>query len=180
MAEGDASPNGGARDARARSVGERRKPTDLSRAHLGCELRALAASLLLQLRCCALPPPRLVSPAPRSALGPGQAAVALKPAPALAPAPRATMNGHANGGGAAGVRALAPGKADKGADFANYFCTYAFLYHQKEMLSDRVRMDAYYDSIFKNTRHFEGKVSFLFLVLSFLFRFFLYGLGWSS
>ncbi|KAE8736090.1 Arginine methyltransferase 10 isoform 2 [Hibiscus syriacus] len=29
------------------------------------------------------------------------------------------------------------GPLDKGADFANYFCTYAFLYHQKEMLSDR-------------------------------------------
>uniref|UniRef100_A0A0D6R564 Protein arginine N-methyltransferase PRMT10 n=1 Tax=Araucaria cunninghamii TaxID=56994 RepID=A0A0D6R564_ARACU len=46
---------------------------------------------------------------------------------------------------------------DKGADFANYFCTYAFLYHQKEMLSDRVRMDAYYTAIFENKHHFEGK-----------------------
>ncbi|KAL8189632.1 hypothetical protein R6Q57_029198 [Mikania cordata] len=26
---------------------------------------------------------------------------------------------------------------DKDVDFANYFCTYAFLYHQKDMLSDR-------------------------------------------
>ncbi|XP_024383890.1 protein arginine N-methyltransferase PRMT10 [Physcomitrium patens] len=68
------------------------------------------------------------------------------------------MNGHGNGGcAAAGVPRAAFGKADKGADFANYFCTYAFLYHQKEMLSDRVRMDAYYDSIFKNARHFKGK-----------------------
>ena len=49
-------------------------------------------------------------------------------------------------------------KVDKGADFANYFSTYAYLYHQKEMLSDRVRMDAYYDAIFKNARHFRGKV----------------------
>lgn len=47
---------------------------------------------------------------------------------------------------------------DKGVDFANYFCTYAFLYHQKEMLSDRVRMDAYFNSIFKNKSHFLGKV----------------------
>ncbi|XP_076956940.1 protein arginine N-methyltransferase PRMT10-like [Bidens hawaiensis] len=46
---------------------------------------------------------------------------------------------------------------DKGVDFANYFCTYAFLYHQKEMLSDRVRMDAYYDSVFNNKHHFIGK-----------------------
>jgi protein arginine N-methyltransferase 1 len=50
---------------------------------------------------------------------------------------------------------------DKAADFANYFCTYAFLYHQKEMLSDRVRMDAYYQSIFRNARHFAGKVCHL-------------------
>ncbi|KAF8034440.1 hypothetical protein BT93_C0676 [Corymbia citriodora subsp. variegata] len=53
------------------------------------------------------------------------------------------------GGGGAGV--------DKGVDFANYFCTYAFLYHQKEMLSDRVRMDAYYNAIFQNKHHFLGK-----------------------
>lgn len=56
--------------------------------------------------------------------------------------------GRAGGGG---------GVVDKGADFANYFCTYAFLYHQKEMLSDRVRMDAYYTAIFENKHHFEGK-----------------------
>ncbi|KAM7509421.1 hypothetical protein LguiA_019874 [Lonicera macranthoides] len=49
------------------------------------------------------------------------------------------------------------GGVDKGVDFANYFCTYAFLYHQKEMLSDRVRMDAYFNSIFKNKTHFLGK-----------------------
>ncbi|KAM5547846.1 protein arginine N-methyltransferase PRMT10 [Rosa sericea] len=47
---------------------------------------------------------------------------------------------------------------DKGVDFANYFCTYAFLYHQKEMLSDRVRMDAYYNAVFQNKHHFDGKV----------------------
>ncbi|XP_059638032.1 protein arginine N-methyltransferase PRMT10 [Cornus florida] len=46
---------------------------------------------------------------------------------------------------------------DKGVDFANYFCTYSFLYHQKEMLSDKVRMDAYYRAIFENKHHFHGK-----------------------
>ncbi|KAB5514228.1 hypothetical protein OIU77_006082 [Salix suchowensis] len=46
---------------------------------------------------------------------------------------------------------------DKGVDFAQYFCTYAFLYHQKEMLSDRVRMDAYFNAIFENKHHFKGK-----------------------
>ncbi|KAK4391648.1 protein arginine N-methyltransferase PRMT10 [Sesamum angolense] len=51
----------------------------------------------------------------------------------------------------------ASGVVDKGVDFANYFCTYGFLYHQKEMLSDRVRMDAYYNAIFENKHHFQGK-----------------------
>ncbi|KAL5836082.1 hypothetical protein ACOSQ4_015579 [Xanthoceras sorbifolium] len=61
----------------------------------------------------------------------------------------ATSNGEAGVGGGATV--------DKGVDFAQYFCTYAFLYHQKEMLSDRVRMDAYYNAIFQNKHHFQGK-----------------------
>nr|XP_048321970.1 protein arginine N-methyltransferase PRMT10 [Ziziphus jujuba var. spinosa] len=46
---------------------------------------------------------------------------------------------------------------DKGVDFAQYFCTYAFLYHQKEMLSDRVRMDSYFNAIFQNKHHFHEK-----------------------
>ncbi|KAI4379448.1 hypothetical protein MLD38_005745 [Melastoma candidum] len=60
------------------------------------------------------------------------------------------VSGGDRRGGASGV--------DKGVDFAQYFCTYAYLYHQKEMLSDRVRMDAYYNSVFKNKKHFQGKV----------------------
>jgi hypothetical protein len=43
-------------------------------------------------------------------------------------------------------------------DFANYFCTYAFIYHQKQMLEDRNRMDGYYNGIMKNKACFEGKV----------------------
>ncbi|XP_010533181.1 PREDICTED: protein arginine N-methyltransferase PRMT10 [Tarenaya hassleriana] len=46
---------------------------------------------------------------------------------------------------------------DKDVDFAQYFCTYGFLYHQKDMLSDRVRMDAYYNAVFENKHHFSGK-----------------------
>lgn len=62
---------------------------------------------------------------------------------------------YPNGGG---ERGLGGGDTvDKGVDFANYFCTYSFLYHQKEMLSDRVRMDAYFNSIFQNRHHFLGK-----------------------
>ncbi|KAI8570856.1 hypothetical protein RHMOL_Rhmol01G0070000 [Rhododendron molle] len=58
-------------------------------------------------------------------------------------------NGVAAGSGGRGV--------DKGVDYANYFCTYSFLYHQKEMLCDRVRMNAYYNAVFDNRDHFIGK-----------------------
>ncbi|KAG6502832.1 hypothetical protein ZIOFF_035120 [Zingiber officinale] len=54
--------------------------------------------------------------------------------------------------------AAAGATVDKEVDFANYFCTYAFLYHQKEMLADRVRMDAYFNAVFQNKHHFKGKV----------------------
>eukprot|EP00238_Polyblepharides_amylifera_P015684 CAMPEP_0196577162 /NCGR_PEP_ID=MMETSP1081-20130531/6275_1 /TAXON_ID=36882 /ORGANISM="Pyramimonas amylifera, Strain CCMP720" /LENGTH=384 /DNA_ID=CAMNT_0041896005 /DNA_START=31 /DNA_END=1185 /DNA_ORIENTATION=+ len=43
-------------------------------------------------------------------------------------------------------------------DFANYFCTYGYLYHQKEMLEDPQRMQAYHDSIFLNKAQFKDKV----------------------
>lgn len=57
---------------------------------------------------------------------------------------------------------------DKGVDYAQYFCTYSFLYHQKEMLSDRVRMDAYFNAIFKNKHHFDGKVTLFLLLFDYL------------
>jgi type I protein arginine methyltransferase len=49
-------------------------------------------------------------------------------------------------------------EADKAADYANYFCSYAYLYHQKQMLMDHVRMRAYHSAIFGNRALFEGKV----------------------
>lgn len=49
-------------------------------------------------------------------------------------------------------------EADKAADFANYFCSYAYLYHQKQMLMDHVRMRAYFNAIMQNKSLFEGKV----------------------
>ncbi|WOK97941.1 protein arginine N-methyltransferase PRMT10 [Canna indica] len=55
-------------------------------------------------------------------------------------------------------RGGASASVDKGVDFANYFCTYGYLYHQKEMLADRVRMDAYFNAVFQNKHHFQGKV----------------------
>ncbi len=49
-------------------------------------------------------------------------------------------------------------EADKAADFANYFCSYGYLYHQKQMLMDHVRMRAYHSAIMSNKSLFEGKV----------------------
>lgn len=43
-------------------------------------------------------------------------------------------------------------------DFANYFCTYAYIYHQKQMLTDDLRMQSYRDAIFENPNHFKDKV----------------------
>ncbi len=47
--------------------------------------------------------------------------------------------------------------AAKAADFANYFCSYAELYHQKQMLMDHNRMRAYHDAIMLNKEMFAGK-----------------------
>ena len=43
------------------------------------------------------------------------------------------------------------------ADFANYFCTYGYLYHQKDMLEDQQRMTAYHDAVRLNPALFRGK-----------------------
>ena len=44
------------------------------------------------------------------------------------------------------------------AEYANYFCTYGFLYHQQQMLTDRRRMDAYHRAIMANKECFKDKV----------------------
>ena len=42
------------------------------------------------------------------------------------------------------VEAIMKGsEAAKASDYANYFSSYAFIYHQKQMLSDGARMRAY-------------------------------------
>eukprot|EP00526_Cylindrotheca_closterium_P009713 CAMPEP_0113627860 /NCGR_PEP_ID=MMETSP0017_2-20120614/14432_1 /TAXON_ID=2856 /ORGANISM="Cylindrotheca closterium" /LENGTH=425 /DNA_ID=CAMNT_0000538137 /DNA_START=123 /DNA_END=1400 /DNA_ORIENTATION=+ /assembly_acc=CAM_ASM_000147 len=46
----------------------------------------------------------------------------------------------------------------KASDFANYFCSYAQLYHQKQMLADHNRMAAYHSAIMGNTEVFKDKV----------------------
>lgn len=47
---------------------------------------------------------------------------------------------------------------EESSDFANYFITYGYIYHQKQMLSDELRMQCYRDSIFENAAHFKDKV----------------------
>ena len=46
----------------------------------------------------------------------------------------------------------------KATDFANYFCAYAQLYHQKQMLTDHNRMAAYHAAIVGNSDVFKDKV----------------------
>lgn len=46
----------------------------------------------------------------------------------------------------------------KATDFANYFCSYAQLYHQKQMLADHNRMAAYHAAIMGNADAFKDKV----------------------
>ncbi|PRW56855.1 arginine N-methyltransferase [Chlorella sorokiniana] len=50
------------------------------------------------------------------------------------------------------------GEAPDSTDFANYFCTYAYLYHQKDMLEDHKRTGAYYNACMQNRAQFAGKV----------------------
>jgi type I protein arginine methyltransferase len=46
----------------------------------------------------------------------------------------------------------------KATDYANYFCSYAQLYHQKQMLCDHNRMAAYHSAILGNRDVFKDKV----------------------
>ncbi|PNW75848.1 hypothetical protein CHLRE_12g558100v5 [Chlamydomonas reinhardtii] len=50
------------------------------------------------------------------------------------------------------------GRPPESTDFANYFCTYAYIYHQKDMLEDHKRTGAYYQAVLSNKRQFQGKV----------------------
>ena len=43
-------------------------------------------------------------------------------------------------------------------DFENYFETYGFVYEQKRMLEDEIRMKSYHDAILGNADYFQGKV----------------------
>lgn len=49
-------------------------------------------------------------------------------------------------------------EGEKASDYANYFCSYAYLYHQKQMLMDHTRMRSYYSAIMGNKSLFEDKI----------------------
>lgn len=51
----------------------------------------------------------------------------------------------------------APSPLEDTTEYANYFITYAYLYHQKQMLEDHVRMVSYRNAILGNRACFEGK-----------------------
>ncbi|GMH33416.1 hypothetical protein BSKO_01250 [Bryopsis sp. KO-2023] len=57
-----------------------------------------------------------------------------------------------------GVAKKLEGEAPESADYAKYFCTYAFLYHQKDMLEDHKRTGAYFNAVLQNKHMFEDRV----------------------
>ena len=71
-------------------------------------------------------------------------------------APPEAMDADADVRSASAV--LAKPKDIGDADFANYFCTYGYLYHQKDMLEDQNRMTAYSDAVRLNPESFRDKV----------------------
>lgn len=50
------------------------------------------------------------------------------------------------------------GEAPDDTDHANYFCEYAYLYHQMDMLEDSHRTGTYFSAITDNAGAFDGKV----------------------
>ncbi|CAE7236492.1 PRMT10, partial [Symbiodinium pilosum] len=54
--------------------------------------------------------------------------------------------------------ALKDGKPPDETDNANYFCEYAYLYHQMDMLEDAHRTGSYFDAVMRNRENFKDKV----------------------
>lgn len=80
----------------------------------------------------------------------------LKHTDQIATVTRATSSSRGIGGAAeAEINKLRT--ETEAADFANYFSSYAELDHQKQMLEDERRMEAYRDSMLNNAEFFAGK-----------------------
>jgi type I protein arginine methyltransferase len=67
-------------------------------------------------------------------------------------------NGTAAAAAASDIPSFNGDEKAKASDFANYFCSYAQLYHQKTMLQDHARMAAYHAAIRGNADVFRDKV----------------------
>ncbi|KAL6777065.1 PRMT10 [Auxenochlorella protothecoides x Auxenochlorella symbiontica] len=61
-------------------------------------------------------------------------------------------------GGAGRAGSKLDGAAPDSTDMANYFITYSYLYHQKDMLEDHKRTGAYYNACIQNMAQFKDKV----------------------
>jgi len=70
----------------------------------------------------------------------------------------ATSASYPNTSGTNDIPSFNGDEKAKASDFANYFCSYAQLYHQKQMLADHNRMAAYHSAILGNADVFKDKV----------------------
>jgi len=68
------------------------------------------------------------------------------------------INAFPNTSGEGEIASFQGDEKAKASDFANYFCSYAQLYHQKQMLADHNRMAAYHSAISGNPEVFKDKV----------------------
>ncbi|CAN0109972.1 unnamed protein product [Ectocarpus sp. 6 AP-2014] len=106
-------------------------------------------------QACAAPP--LSASAQASAPGASQRRDTIATIAGAERAAGRAVDGTAFGeGGAEGEDSL-PMEEIESADFANYFYSYAELEHQKQMLEDDRRMEAYRNSMLLNRDAFEGK-----------------------
>ena len=76
-----------------------------------------------------------------------------------ATATKGTIGGSGSSGSSNDIPTFDPtNEKSKATDYANYFCAYAQLYHQKQMLTDHNRMAAYHAAIVGNANVFKDKV----------------------
>ncbi|CAM9887079.1 unnamed protein product [Ectocarpus fasciculatus] len=102
-------------------------------------------------QACAAPPPSASAQASAPSASQRRDTIAT-----IAGADRASGRAVDSTGGAEGEDSF-PMEETESADFANYFYSYAELDHQKQMLEDERRMEAYHNSMLQNRDAFEGK-----------------------
>lgn len=69
-----------------------------------------------------------------------------------------SSNGFINASATKNIPTYDGDDSAKATDFANYFCAYSQLYHQKQMLTDHNRMAAYHAAIMGNSDVFKDKI----------------------